>query len=135
MELKTESLKTIPQALSLTYISILPTIQTPSFNSLHLFPPLSHLGSLLLCEKQNVLQVTFNSQLMLVPEMYLCISWCPELPAWVPLSLRASSFRSSEIDEVPFPMLVRIPHHNCEQSGALRRCVPKLEFGNKEQLT
>ena len=30
-------------------------------------------------------------------------------------------------------MLVRIPHHNCEQSGALRICVPKLEFGNKEQ--
>ena len=30
-------------------------------------------------------------------------------------------------------MLVRIPHHNCEQSGALRICVPKLEFGNMEQ--
>ena len=27
----------------------------------------------------------------------------------------------------------RIAHHNCEQSGALRICVPKLEFGNKEQ--
>ena len=34
---------------------------------------------------------------------------------------------------VPSPMLVRIPHHHCEQSGALRICVPKLEFGNKEQ--
>ena len=30
-------------------------------------------------------------------------------------------------------MLVRISHHNCEQSGALWICVPKLEFGNKEQ--
>ena len=58
----------------------------------------------------------------------------PKLLLGYPLSLRASSFRSSEIDEVPFPMLVRIPHHNCEQSGALRICVPKLEFGNKEQL-
>ena len=61
-------------------------------------------------------------------------SWCPELPAWIPLSLRASSFRSSEIDEVPSPILVRIPHNNCEQSKALRMCVPKLEFGNKGQL-
>ena len=62
---------------------------------------------------------------------------CPgaQAPAWVPLSLRASRFRPSEIDEVPFPMLVRIPHHHCEQSGALRICVPKLEFGNKEQIS
>ena len=63
----------------------------------------------------------------------ICIPWCPELPACVPLSLRTSSFRWSEIDEVPSPMLVRIPHKNCEQSGELlRRCVPKLEFGNRK---
>ena len=31
-------------------------------------------------------------------------------------------------------MLARIPHHNCEQSEPLRIYVPKLEFGNKEQV-
>ena len=57
-----------------------------------------------------------------------------QAPVWVPLSLRASSFRSSEMMKFPLPMLERIPHHNCKQSRALRICVPKLEFGNKEQL-